>query len=830
VTLFEPSEDESKLQLRFSRITRAFEEGRAGKGDLTAALRHLLRWESARGGKPHRLVPSVAPWPSVEEWVVDWGFCDVFDYDGSHFQVHAGPWHPDWLDRDGQPNIEGPLVGEEVRRHISCIETDPFLSQVGFSSYRSLGQREAVRSVLTAPAGSTLAVLLPTGGGKSLCAHLPALLDEGAVADLVLTVVPTVALALDQQERLKSIIPHPTAYVGGTTQEEREINSAIRKRIREGRQRILFTSPESVLQSLASSLYYAAERGLLKLFVIDEAHMVEHWGDEFRSAFQEITAIRTDLLRSAGKKPFRTLLLTATLTESALNSLETLFGDPGPFALVSAVQLRPEPAFWTSYCASDEVRCARLLESLRYLPRPLILYTTLVDDAKRLCGLIRACGYLRTGLMTGETGRNERLDLLTRWRSEDIDVMVATSAFGLGVDKNDVRVVIHACVPENLDRYYQEVGRGGRDGLASASLVLYTAADLKRAKNARKIISLELGQERWKAMVLNWEPLGGGRYRVPVDVAPAYNPNVHSDYNVAWNLRTLTLMARARVIALDSEPPPTVGADPEMSDLQIAASYAESLRAYRNHRVVRPLIDDHQSTKTWSSRVGPLRDGAYAAAGTSFQLMRGVLHGKRCVAEEIAELYRIPASGGRRGVNVGESCGGCRACREAGIAPYETEVAAPWSAWGEGDQVGDSLGSEFGSHSILALFHNGFEEQRKERRLGHFIEWLAYQRVRNIVCPQVLHQPIRHRLRRFSTPVFLFAQYEPLYLQPFATLVIVTDEGETRDLKEVLHMQRHRVVLLPESIPDPDATHRRLQDVLSCRTFAFEDFLSRIGI
>ncbi len=829
MTSVNSSEDQSQHERRFASVAHAFEEGRAGKGDLMAAMRHLLRWEYERGGRPNRLVPSSRPWPSIEEWL-DGGFRDVFDYDESQRQVHAAPWHPDWLDQVGEMTIEGPLVREDVRRHISCTETDPFLGQVGFSSYRSLGQREAVRSVLTSPAGSTLTVLLPTGGGKSLCAHLPALLDEGAVASLVLTIVPTVALALDQQERLKSIIPHPTAYVGGSTQEERQINRAIRRRIREGRQRILFTSPESVLQSLASSLYYAAERGLLKLFVIDEAHMVEHWGDEFRSAFQEITAIRTDLLRRASDKPFRTLLLTATLTESALDSLQTLFGEPGPFALVSAVQLRPEPAFWTSYCPSDEVKSSRLLESLRYLPRPLILYTTLVSDAKRWYGLLRACGYLRTGLMTGETGRSERLDLLALWRTDELDVMVATSAFGLGVDKNDVRVVIHACVPENLDRYYQEVGRGGRDGLASASLVLYTAADLKWAKNARKLISLELGQERWKAMVLNWEPLGDGRYRVPVDVAPAYNPNVQSDYNVDWNLRTLTLMARARVIALDSEAPPTVNADPEMSESQIATDYADSLRAYRNHRIVRPLIDDHQSEEVWSTRVGPLRDGTYAAAGRSFQLMRAMLHGKRDVAEEIAELYRIPASGTRRGVNVAESCGGCRACRENGIAPYETDAAAPWSAWKARDEVGEVLASEFGAQTVLALFHTGFEEQRKERRLGQFIEWLAHQGIRNIVCPPVLHEPIRHRLRRFATPVFLFARYEPLYLQPFATLVIVTDQLQTGDLREVLHAQRNRVLLLPDSVRDPDAPHRRLQDVLSCRTYVFDDFLTRIGI
>jgi ATP-dependent DNA helicase RecQ len=254
------------------------------------------------------------------------------------------------------------------------------------------------------------------------------------------------------------------------------------------------------------------------------------------------------------------------------------------------------------------------------------------------------------------------------------------------------------------------------------------------------------------------------------------------------------------------------------------------LRAYRNHRIVRPLIDDHQSEEVWSTRVGPLRDDTYAAAGRSFQLMRAVLHGKRDVAEDIAELYRIPSNGTRRGVNVAESCGGCRACRENGIAPYETDAPAPWSAWKVRDEVGEALASEFGAQTVLALFHTGFEELRKERRLGQFIEWLAYQGIRNIVCPPVLHEPIRHRLRRFATPVFLFERYEPLYLQPFGTLVIITDRLQTEDLREVLHAQRNRVLLLPDSVRDPDAPHRRLQDVLSYRTYVFDDFLTRIGI
>jgi len=484
----------------------------------------------------------------------------VFEYDDHRFQVQAGNWHPEWLADSNAQTLEGPLFTEQLRRYTPCVEPDPYLGQLGFSSFKSAGQREAVRAVLSSPAGSTLTILLPTGGGKSLCGHLPALLDEGAVAGLVLVIVPTIALALDQQERLKGVISHPTAYVGGISPEEKAVNRAIRHRIRNGEQRIIFTSPESVMQSLAPVLYRATKRGLLKLFVVDEAHMVEHWGDEFRSAFQEIAAIRTDLLRNSGEHRFRTLLLTATLTETGLDSLEVLFGGPGPFKLLSAAQLRPEPAFWAAYCVSDEVKTSRVLEAVRHLPRPLILYTTLVEEANRWHSLLINQGFLRTGLMTGKSGRDARATLLAGWRADEIDIVVATSAFGLGVDKDDVRAILHACVPENLDRYYQEVGRGGRDGRASASLVLYTANDLKQAKNARKLIRVELGRERWGAMVRSWEPMGDGRYRVPVDAAPAYNPNADNDYNVAWNLRTLTLMARAGLIALDAEAPPTITA------------------------------------------------------------------------------------------------------------------------------------------------------------------------------------------------------------------------------------------------------------------------------
>jgi len=675
-----------------------------------------------------------------------------------------------------------------------------------------------------------MVVVLPTGGGKSLCAHIPALLESSATAGLILVVVPTVALALDQQDRLKDVIRHPTAYVGGRTQQEHDINTAIRQRIRVGQQRIVFCSPESVLQSLSASLYFAADHGLLTLLVIDEAHMVENWGDEFRSAFQEITCIRTDLLRHCGQRPFRTLLLTATLTETSLDSLQTLFGEPGPFAVVSAAQLRPEPAFWAAYSLSDEIRTARIIEAISHLPRPLLLYTTLVQDAKQWYRILREAGYLRTGLMTGQTSRDERLQLLARWRSDQLDIVVATSAFGLGVDKNDVRAVIHACVPENLDRYYQEVGRGGRDGRACLSLVLYTANDLKFAKNARKIISVELGQERWRAMVRDWQPVGSGLYRVPIDVAPAYSPNAQNDYNVAWNLRTLTLMMRARVIALDGEPPPTIAADPNMDEAEIARVWDAALRDYRNHRLVRPLVDDHQSDSIWTTQIAPLRDASYAAASRSYRLMTSVLHGRHCVAEDFRDLYSIPSKGSRRGVAVAEACGGCASCRARNIEPYELEPSSPWCPWRSCDRVEPVLDAEFAGQQTLALFHDGFDTKQSQRALVQLVQWMAQQRVRNIVAPLAVRQLMRSRLQQFSIPVFLFADYEPLYLQPFATMIVMPDAHSVDSFRSTLRAGRRVVLLLPTGAPDPDAPHRRLRDILSCPAFGFNDFMNRIAL
>jgi superfamily II DNA/RNA helicase len=201
-------------------------------------------------------------------------------------------------------------------------------------------------------------------------------------------------------------------------------------------------------------------------------------------------------------------------------------------------------------------------------------------------------------------GSEDREGVVERWRLNQLDIVVATSAFGLGMDKGDVRAVIHACVPETADRFYQEVGRGGRDGRASLSLVVYTDEDLDDAArlNRERIISAKRGLERWETMRATATDVPGrdGVTRIDLRARPSDVPS-DSEANLAWNLRTLNLMARARLIEIESEPPPTLepvpGESPEAFDLRAR----EAFNTYFSQALVRPK-PGHRTRRSGSTR------------------------------------------------------------------------------------------------------------------------------------------------------------------------------------------------------------------------------------
>ncbi|MBD2425526.1 ATP-dependent DNA helicase RecQ [Phormidium sp. FACHB-1136] len=743
--------------------------------------------------------------------------------------ISAEPWKPGWLPDSKTASPEPPLSESKAkRRNYSPVTGDPFLSLLGHETYQSVGQREAVRAILTSPPGATLVVNLPTGSGKSLCAHLPALMKSNPVG-VTIVVVPTVALAIDQERafREKTGISYSTAYYSDSSVDGQERRDEIRDRIRQGTQSIVFTSPEGLIESLSHSVYQAARQGFLRYFIIDEAHIVEQWGDEFRPEFQELAGFRRDLLRLTS---FPTLLLTATVTESCLDTLETLFGRSGSFQVVSSVQLRPEPAYWFTWCSNWEERRQRLIEALHNLPRPLIIYGSKVADVERWYSELQRAGFKRVAKMTGRSKQHDRWKLLEAWRNGQIDFVVATSAFGLGVDLLDVRAVIHVCIPETIDRFYQEVGRGGRDGKAALSLTLYTQADYDVAFDLNKItyISSEKGRSRWEEMFARKYRLPDGRFQVPINVLPSYDRDLDplSTGNQDWNVRTLTLMSRAGLLEIDAEPPP------QRTNFNSEEPYKKALEQHRNLRTVKILNDAHLAPDTWKQLIEPARSQRQYWTKRSLNLMQEALRPQRCISEIFSEAYSIPAreSPYRNRIHVERSCGGCTVCREQKTEPFAGGIPLPAPVWDKPSfYLGEPLRKLLDGESLLLIFYSIFEDKRSERNRDRLFKWLINQGIQNIVTPTALNKAFANQSGK--NPIFLFEEYRPLQMLKIPTLIFHT-EGNPLPVRYLLapEMKVPRIVLLPENTPDPTTNHRQLKDVFNGRNFYFEFLRGELGL
>lgn len=810
-----------------------------GGGDIASLVRHVLRREDElQGGKSQTLlkVPRLHPWPDRDTW--EQSGMDVLSQGSDYYLISALAWQPDWLPDSSSYPPDVPAFKEEVRRNYDSVPGDPFLNLVHLDKYRSVGQREAIHAVLTAPERSTLTINLPTGSGKSLCAQLPALL-QSRTNGVSVVVVPTTALAIDQERALKPLINHPTAYYGNESSQGQERRAAIRDRIRQGTQRILFTSPESLIDSLAPSLYEAAKLGMLRYFVIDEAHMVEQWGDEFRPAFQELPGLRRDLLRQA---PFTTLLLTATLTESCLDTLETLFGQTdrfqGPFQVISAVQLRPEPSYWFSWCQSEEVRGQRLLEAVYHLPRPLIIYGTKVADVERWKRELSRAGFKRCAMMTGKSSPEDRFQLIQNWRERKVDIVVATSAFGLGVDQSDVRAVIHVCVPETIDRFYQEVGRGGRDGKATVSLSLHTTQDLEIAKslNEKSTITIDRGLERWQSMFERKETIPNQGVRVPVNAPPSMQKgdiDMDSKQNRAWNIRTLTLMSRAGLITMDSERPP------QRTDFESDETYFQALKSHRDFRLIDIRNEYHLEAETWESQVEPIRQQRQNWSYRNIQLMQEALRAKRCISEIFSEAYTIPSRETpepRTMVRVSPACGGCPVCIKREFEPFSGIMPVPRPVWREPHFfVGEELQRLLAGEKLLLIFYESLEQRSWERRRNKLFKWLIAQGIRNVVTPHELNSTFINEVNRIPDAfIFFFESYEPIKnLMPHIPTLIFQPNGKYLPdtyLLKANNFNAPRIILLPTDTPDPDGDHRQLIDVFPGRHFRFDPLCTEISL
>ena len=292
---------------------------------IRQALVGRMRPAEHRHYTPQIRLPKRPELPSTAEFEVCG--CSVREQ-GDTCVIEPKPWRPNWLEADNVEGVDVCAAREDERRSQTYTRypgTDPFLNLLSVDTYRTKGQATAVRAALSMPAGATMAISLPTGEGKSLVFQAIDVAGYGAsTPGLTVVVVPTVTLAIDPETRLRAARrtdDYLCAFIGG----EVDRNAQIVEQIGNQEQGVVFAAPEAVCGPLRSVLIKAAQAGRLDALVVDEAHLVEGWGTDFRTAFQSLAGLRRALQASAPvDKRLRTILLSATITQSAMIALYSL--------------------------------------------------------------------------------------------------------------------------------------------------------------------------------------------------------------------------------------------------------------------------------------------------------------------------------------------------------------------------------------------------------------------------------------------------------------------------------------------------------------------------
>ncbi len=338
--------------------------------------------------------------------------------------------------------------------------TDELLSVLerywGYTSFRPL-QREAMEAVLS---GRDSLVVLPTGGGKSLCFQAPALLQDG----LAIVVSPLISLMKDQVDTLVGNgVPAACYHSALDADAKRDVASGLR----DGRFRLLYVAPERLVGDGSEGFAALAGRTPIAFVAIDEAHCISQWGHDFRPEYRQLASLR-DRWPSASFHAF-----TATATARVRRDIVTQLGLRSPVELVGSFD---RPNLLYRVLARSDLKKQIQDVLARHRGQAGIIYCQSRREVDSLAAWLsdtglRAVPY-HAGLDDGTRHRHQDAFL-----SEAADVVVATVAFGMGIDRSDVRFVIHAGAPQSLEHYQQESGRAGRDGLEAECVLIYSGAD-----------------------------------------------------------------------------------------------------------------------------------------------------------------------------------------------------------------------------------------------------------------------------------------------------------------------------------------------------------------
>ncbi len=325
----------------------------------------------------------------------------------------------------------------------------------GFEEFRQ-GQKEVIQSVLNEQ--DTLA-MLPTGTGKSLCYQLPGYLLNGPV----IIVSPLLSLMQDQVEQMKVLGEKRVVALNSflTFKEKKEALKRLHS------YRFIFISPEMLFTEKVLSQLRAIQPAL---YVVDEAHCISQWGPDFRPDYLKLGTVRNELGNPV------TLALTATASESVRKDIKSFLGI-SPKEIVHTID-RPNIAFKLEHVENHQHKLDSLLDIVQTYKYPGIIYFSSKKMTEDVAAWLREQGIKKVGFYHGGMDQEQRTLIQQQFLTNKLDIICATSAFGMGINKPNIRFVVHFHLPLNLEAFIQEIGRAGRDGKQSISIVLYNENDI----------------------------------------------------------------------------------------------------------------------------------------------------------------------------------------------------------------------------------------------------------------------------------------------------------------------------------------------------------------
>ncbi|WP_170107134.1 DEAD/DEAH box helicase [Roseibium marinum] len=731
-----------------------------------------------------------------------------------------------------------------LRRTFSDHTPDAtLLRHTAFGSYRAAAQKSSLRALLTMPSGGGLMVCMPTGSGKSMIFQLDALGSRSRnPSSCVAVITPTVSLALDHVRALRTMsgLEKSAALTGDLkgTERDADLNA-----FRRGETPILLLSPEIALGSARQALLEAATdpeekpqslRAQLRTLFIDEAHIIESWGRSFRPDFQRLPALVAELRER--NPALNVVLLSATLPPAARCILRSAYGHSGPWLEIDAAIPRYEHDLVIQAYGSSAERDLALDFVIDRAPRPMIVYTSLAVDpggsgddrvsAESLFRRLRMRGYDRIALFTGQvTDSRERQQIVADWAAERIDIVVATSAFGMGVDKPNVRTVVHACLPEGPARWYQEIGRAARDGHQGLAICLFTSSEHRQARDDVRTaysqatsswLTRDVAEARWNALFqrrskVRWSG-PNQQMRLDLDsVREDLRTRVGSDLNRNWNMSLLNLMQRAHVLEV------------------LAIDEKVGGKAFWDVEIKEPTIFDKSASGVWD-QIFELRNAEQQVAKAELddfvRLMRRPE--KQCIIRAVFEML------GERTVKYIAPCGRCPACRSSNVEPphtiHSSGLERTWPEYQIGDVATDLPPGATLINPVDPTYETGLEQ---------LIRRLATTGMEQFVAPDDHAGSVARLLSKLPVRYGFVLSHAELRNDPLAALALVptaillpfNGEMAARILSRLWQWieEAHFMPLVVAARPDLRIRERRLDQILSRRAPYPEEVLDSLG-